>query len=288
MKTKLGLLLILPLCSAPAKAEVSPLPVDNLCNVINTAAAENGLPPEFLTRLIWQESRFDALAQSSAGARGVAQFMPKTASGRGLLDPFEPVKSLFESAAYLRELRQTFGNLGLAAAAYNVGPGHLGTWIAGQGQLPQETINYVEIVTGHSVSDWRSAQPPALDLDPGFSCVRFAARAGEPFLNTSRARSAADGGSVVADPPKPRPWAVILVGSFQQSATIAEYHIVRVSHSKVLNGLKPSFVRRHLGGEAMMKYVAQIEETDRDAADRLCKRLQSSGGSCTVLRNILQ
>ena len=288
MTTKLALLLILLLCIAPAKAETSQLPVDSLCNVINTAASENDLPPEFLTRLIWQESRFNALAQSSAGARGVAQFMPKTASGRGLLDPFEPTKALFESAAYLRELRQTFGNLGLAAAAYNVGPGHLSTWIAGQSQLPQETIGYVEIVTGHSVSEWRSAKPPALDLDPHFSCIRFAGSAGDLLLNTSRARSASEGGSAVSDPPRPRPWAVILVGSFQQSATIAEYHIVRVSHSKVLDGLKPSFVRRHLGGEAMMKYVAQIEENDRGAADRLCKRLQSSGGSCTVLRNILQ
>jgi soluble lytic murein transglycosylase-like protein len=49
--------------------------------------------------------------------------MPQTASWHGLADPFDPIEALRHSAVYLRELRDRFGNLGLAAAAYNAGPG---------------------------------------------------------------------------------------------------------------------------------------------------------------------
>src|ERR1700730_1595281 len=88
------------------------------------ARAGNDLPEEFFTRLIWQESRFDPAAVSPAGAQGIAQFMPQTAAMRGLTNAFEPLQALRESASYLRELRLTFrGNLGLATAAYNAGPG---------------------------------------------------------------------------------------------------------------------------------------------------------------------
>ena len=72
--------------------------------------------------MIWQESRFqpDAVGpvtRSGARAQGIAQFMPGTASERRLLDPFDPVQALPKSAEFLDELRNQFGNLGLAAAA---------------------------------------------------------------------------------------------------------------------------------------------------------------------------
>ena len=73
--------------------------------------------------MIWQESRFDARAVSPKGAAGIAQFMPATASWHGLADPFDPIEALRHSAAYLHELLNQFDNLGLAAAAYNAGPG---------------------------------------------------------------------------------------------------------------------------------------------------------------------
>jgi soluble lytic murein transglycosylase-like protein len=49
--------------------------------------------------------------------------MPKTAGWHGLADPFDPIEALRRSAGCLRELRDRFGNLGLAAAAYNAAPG---------------------------------------------------------------------------------------------------------------------------------------------------------------------
>ena len=98
---------------------------DDICRALEQSAAENALPVEFFARVIWQESRFDALAVSPKGAAGIAQFMPATASWHGLANPLEPVEALRHSAAYLRELLDRFGNLGLAAAAYNAGPGRV-------------------------------------------------------------------------------------------------------------------------------------------------------------------
>jgi soluble lytic murein transglycosylase-like protein len=63
------------------------------------------------------------MAVSRAGAQGVAQFMPATARWRCLADPFDSLEAIAQSAKLLRDLRREFGNLGLAAAAYNAGKG---------------------------------------------------------------------------------------------------------------------------------------------------------------------
>jgi soluble lytic murein transglycosylase-like protein len=68
------------------------------------------LPLEFLTRLIWQESRFDAFAISGAGAQGIAQFTPATAIDVKLTNPFDAVTAIDKSAELLPELRAQFGS----------------------------------------------------------------------------------------------------------------------------------------------------------------------------------
>ena len=90
-----------------------------LCEALVREAVAHDLPVEFFASLIWKESRLDPQALSPRGAAGIAQFMPKTASWRGLIDPYEPQQALRESASPIRDLRVQFGNLGLAAAAYN-------------------------------------------------------------------------------------------------------------------------------------------------------------------------
>jgi hypothetical protein len=129
---------------------------DTICSALAAAAAQNDLPTDFFTRLIWQESRFDPAAVSRAGAQGVAQFMPATANWRGLSNPFDPLEAIAESAKLLRDLRREFGNLGLAAAAYNAGSGRVRDWLAGM-RPPKETSAYVRIVTGHSPEQWAGA-----------------------------------------------------------------------------------------------------------------------------------
>ena len=129
---------------------------DDVCRTLEEAAAENALPVEFFARVIWQESRFNARAVSAKGAAGIAQFMPQTASWHGLADPFDPIEALRHSASYLRELRDQFGNLGLAAAAYNAGPGRVSAWLTSHRPLPGETRNYVTTVTGRTADEWAS------------------------------------------------------------------------------------------------------------------------------------
>ena len=144
--------------AAPPTAEpkeivsTQPPTADDVCRTLEQAAAENSLPVEFFARVIWQESRFNARAVSPKGAAGIAQFMPQTASWHGLADPFDPIEALRHSASYLHELRDRFGNLGLAAAAYNAGPGRVSEWLASHRQLPGETRSYVATVTGRGRS----------------------------------------------------------------------------------------------------------------------------------------
>ncbi|HUF86538.1 MAG TPA: lytic transglycosylase domain-containing protein [Thermohalobaculum sp.] len=110
-----------PAQADPPEEASGPAGAERLCTLIERAAGRHGLPAPFLARLIWLESRFDARAVSPKGALGVAQFMPATAARRGLADPFDPDLAIPAAAAYLAELRAEFGNLGLAAAAYNSG-----------------------------------------------------------------------------------------------------------------------------------------------------------------------
>ena len=126
----------------------------------------------FLIRLLYQESSFRPEAISSAGAFGIAQFMPETATDRRLDNPFDPVQAIRASARLLRDLYRKFGNLGLAAAAYNAGPRRVEDWRANKGPLPPETVGYVRAVTGWPVETWTVALSgsPALKIPPQAPC----------------------------------------------------------------------------------------------------------------------
>jgi hypothetical protein len=129
-----------------------------ICDTLAEAARSNDLPADFFIRLLYQESSFRPGAISSAGAQGIAQFMPETAADRGLDNPFDPLQAIPESARLLRDLSRRFGNLGLAAAAYNAGPKRVEDWLTKKGKLPQETQHYVKTITGWPADTWIIAQ----------------------------------------------------------------------------------------------------------------------------------
>jgi hypothetical protein len=139
-----------------------------ICSILKSAAQTNDLPVDFFVRVIWQESRFRANAigpvtYTGARALGIAQFMPGTAEERGLREPLNPVEALPKSSELLAELRHEFGNLGLAAAAYNAGPKRVREFIAGSRSLPQQTRNYVRAITRRSVENWASGAKEDVD-----------------------------------------------------------------------------------------------------------------------------
>ena len=185
------------------------------CPVIEQEAQKNGLPVGFFTRLIWKESGFDPGAISPAGAQGVAQFMPRTASSRGLLNPFKPVEALRESASYLHELLQSFGNVGLAAAAYNAGPGRLARWLTGQDELPSETVDYVLAVTGHTLTEWTTKPIP--DLSDEHSCADLVAN----LKIKSRPASAPFKSQL--ENPEWKPWGIQLAGNWHLGLLLASF-----------------------------------------------------------------
>ena len=157
------MMVILGTLSAAAQTITSSKPggdfLISTCSIIETTARLNALPIDFFTRLLWQESRFQPdvigpLTQRGEHAEGIAQFMPGTAAERGLFHPFNPVEAVPKSAEFLAELRNEFGNIGLAAAAYNAGPQRLRDFLAGSRDLPSETRHYVVAITGSPVQDW--------------------------------------------------------------------------------------------------------------------------------------
>jgi len=99
-------------------------PEPALHGAIAATAQQYGIDPAVLTALAHAESGFRPEALSADGAMGLTQLMPATAKRLGVLDPFDLQANLDGGARYLKEQLDRFsGDLTLALAAYNAGPG---------------------------------------------------------------------------------------------------------------------------------------------------------------------
>jgi soluble lytic murein transglycosylase-like protein len=258
-----------------------------ICLMIESAAKNAGLPLDFFSRVIWQESRFqpDAVGpvtRSGDRAQGIAQFMPGTASERRLLDPFDPVQALPKSAEFLRELRDQFGNLGLAAAAYNAGPRRVREWIEGTGPMPAETRNYVVAITGVSVDDWKNAnatkpQPQQASVTSCRDLMALLQRAPNPFVEglTQRVKVGAD-----------QPWGVQLAAGFSRDRALASYARAMKRLTLAIGEHDPMLlgsIWRTRGTRTF--YQVRIGAATRNEANDLCQRIHRAGQACLVLRN---
>ena len=258
-----------------------------MCLMIESAARASSLPLEFFARVIWQESRFQAtavgpVARNGQRAQGIAQFMPGTASERRLLDPFDPVQALPKSAEFLDELRQQFGNLGLAAAAYNAGPRRVQEWLAGSGPMPQETRNYVSAITGSTVEEWAAAgrngkMPGRAATSSCRELMALLRRAPNPFVTGLEQHITLAAAKL---------WGVQLAAGFNRDKALAMYARAIKRLSAVIGDQDPSLlssVMRSRGSRAF--YQVRIGADTRPAADDLCNRIRRAGGACFVLRN---
>jgi hypothetical protein len=258
---------------SPAKP---PTP-DDICRALERDAAENELPVEFFARVIWEESRFNARAVSNKGAQGIAQFMPRTADYRGLINPFDPIEALKNSASYLRDLKNQFGNLGLAAAAYNAGPGRVAAWLASHRPLPGETRNYVAIITGWTADEWASPNPPKTaetTIPQGVPCTRLANLILAPKEQAQR---------MAAYVPR---WGMQLTANWSESRAWATYRMIQKQYASLIGDREPIVIRsRGIGLGSALRYNIRIGDDDRAYLEKFCRKLIAAGGACVVLRS---
>ncbi|MFI0842619.1 lytic transglycosylase domain-containing protein [Mesorhizobium sp. IMUNJ 23232] len=247
-----------------------------ICDMIDIHARANGLPRDFFARLIWKESRFDPDAVSPAGAEGIAQFMPGTAKMRKLKNSFDVTQALPASAKYLAELKTGFGNLGLAAAAYNAGETRVTRWLTSGGFLPLETDEYVLDIMGEPADNFseRSYLGTIRPLDPKRAFHEACRNMRTIYAQTIAMATIAT-----------KPWGVQVAGNFRRAAAIKQWQRVAGRFGKILKNPDPvvSRVRTPRGRRGI--YAVRIGADDRATANKICATLRSAGGSCIVMRN---
>lgn len=277
----------------PPAADKPASQADTICSLIDAAAAKNGLPVDFLTRLVWRESRFAADAVSPKGAQGIAQFMPGTASLRGLNDPFDARTAIAASAAYLSDLKTQYGNLGLAAAAYNAGEKRITKRLVGTADLPWETEDYVIFVTGRTAEDWKADHKAAASKPAPVSASIVAVphgSSGPVGCNDIAALLAKGAGAAVVPASlESAPWAlwgVQVGGDFSAARALAGYAALQKRFPTIIGSQQPLLVRSVMMSRGRAPFTnVRVPASSRQEADALCRDLHAAGGACIVMRN---
>jgi hypothetical protein len=250
----------------------------SICAAVEKASTANNLDKVFFARLLWKESLFDPNAVSPAGAEGIAQFMPGTAERRKLADPFDPMAAVSASAHFLSDLEKQFGNIGLAAAAYNAGEARVERWLKGESSLPDETEDYVASITGKIADEWKVASAdhamPALGKSGTFTsqCIALASRKVSLAGGVRRGKS--------------QPWGALLAADFNEGRALAMFKRLKLRFPQALEGVQP-FVARKANlsrGRKKMAFV-MVGAKSREAAQQLCARYTSAGLPCVVRKN---
>lgn len=250
--------------------------VEDTCALIEIAAVRVNLDTGFFARLLWRESLYDPAAISPAGAQGIAQFMPGTAKLRGLKDPFNPAEAIFASATYLAEMTSNFGNIGLAAAAYNGGENRMARFLADKDTiLPSETLAYVSAITGHEAAAWRDNPPEKTDLRLDKDT---------PFQSACVAQAKSRSLREFRDPVPP--WGVIIAAGRRESFASYFGKQTQQKHAALIGKAKITIVKAVMPGFGTTKqFTAQIAMPSQKAALSMCAKMRARGAFCLVNRN---
>lgn len=134
-----------PTCSARVNWDTVPLNRGAFPDIIREVSAVHGVDESLIRAIIHAESAYQSDAKSPKGAQGLMQLMPPTQAELGVRDPYDPIENIEGGTRYLAGLLQQFnGDIRLASAAYNAGPGAVERY---QGIPPYpETEEYVRRV----------------------------------------------------------------------------------------------------------------------------------------------
>jgi hypothetical protein len=238
-----------------------------------------GLDVGFFARLLVARVAVRRLGREPCGRAGDRAVHAGDGRLRGLADPFNPAEAILASADYLKDLEREFGNLGMAAVAYNAGEERAARFLAGETGIPGETRAYVAVITGHGGEAWRdaaagkgAAPAPDLALEPG-----------RPFREACLEKAVSRDFPSFAAPAEPEPellpWGVILAA--QGSREAAERQAAGLAG--LIEGERVDHVRMRVAGQR--RHVAQVGRETRAEAEELCARIRGAGGACMVLRN---
>lgn len=142
----------MPISSRPPSVATDPI-MARFGSIIDEAARETKLDPALIQSVIRAESGGNPNAESPAGAKGLMQLIDSTARELEVEDSFDPKENIRAGSRYLRRMLDQFGDLKLALAAYNAGPGN----VRKHGGMPpfEETRAYVQRVTDY-LAAWQA------------------------------------------------------------------------------------------------------------------------------------